>query len=109
MTADKANIEAIKILIVEKLKGMKPTRIILFGSYAYGNPDWNSDIDICVVNKGTRTRTGDKREIRNRLKDLQLAKDILVTSKSEFDFYCRQFGSVFMEIKDKGITLWSSS
>lgn len=109
MTTDKENIESIKVLIVEKLKGMKSIRIILFGSYAYGNPDRNSDIDICIVKKGTHTRTRDKREIRNRLKDLQLAKDILVTTESEFDFYSRQFGSVFMEIKNSGITLWPGS
>jgi predicted nucleotidyltransferase len=36
-------------LIVEKLKPMHPEKIILFGSYAYGNPTDSSDLDILVV------------------------------------------------------------
>lgn len=36
-------------LIVEKLKSTHPEKIILFGSYAYGVPNENSDIDIMVV------------------------------------------------------------
>ena len=36
-------------LIVEKLKKADPSKIILFGSYAYGIPEKDSDIDILVV------------------------------------------------------------
>lgn len=36
-------------MIVEKLKGTNPEKIILFGSYAYGEPEDNSDLDILVV------------------------------------------------------------
>ena len=35
--------------IVEMLKKTKPEKIILFGSYAYGKPAENSDLDILVV------------------------------------------------------------
>jgi len=36
-------------LIVDKLLATQPEKIILFGSYAYGEPTINSDIDILVV------------------------------------------------------------
>jgi predicted nucleotidyltransferase len=36
-------------LLVEKLIATKPEKIILFGSYAYGEPTNNSDLDILVV------------------------------------------------------------
>jgi uncharacterized protein len=36
-------------LIVERIIEESPDKIILFGSYAYGIPDENSDIDILVV------------------------------------------------------------
>lgn len=36
-------------LLVEKLIGTGPEKIILFGSYAYGEPGDNSDLDILVV------------------------------------------------------------
>lgn len=36
-------------ILVEKLKSTQPEKIILFGSYAYGSPNENSDLDILVV------------------------------------------------------------
>lgn len=36
-------------LLLEKLVEAQPEKIILFGSYAYGQPSENSDIDILVV------------------------------------------------------------
>ena len=36
-------------LLVENLKTTGPEKIILFGSYANGNPDEGSDLDILVV------------------------------------------------------------
>ena len=35
--------------IIEVLKPLNPYRVILFGSYARGNPDEESDIDLYVV------------------------------------------------------------
>ena len=42
----------IKILqpeIVERLKELEPNKIILFGSYAYGTPNDESDIDLFLL------------------------------------------------------------
>jgi predicted nucleotidyltransferase len=36
-------------LLLQKLKQTKPEKIILFGSYAYGEPSEESDLDILVV------------------------------------------------------------
>ena len=38
-------------LIIEKLKHTQPEKIILFGSYAYGEPADGSDLDILVVTR----------------------------------------------------------
>lgn len=43
------DIEIIKTEIVHKLKPLNPDKIILFGSYAYGEPHSDSDIDLYVV------------------------------------------------------------
>jgi len=36
-------------LIVEELKKAEPEKIILFGSYAYGTPNNDSDLDFLVI------------------------------------------------------------
>jgi len=43
------DIEVLKHEIVERLKPLKPDKIILFGSYAYGTPNDESDIDLFLV------------------------------------------------------------
>jgi len=45
------DIEALKREIVERLIPLDPDKIILFGSYAYGTPNEDSDIDLYVVTK----------------------------------------------------------
>ena len=45
------NIEKVKIKIIQALKPLKPEKIILFGSYAYGTPTENCDLDICIIEK----------------------------------------------------------
>lgn len=43
------DIEELKQEIVEHLKPLNPEKIILFGSYAYGTPTEDSDIDLFLV------------------------------------------------------------
>jgi predicted nucleotidyltransferase len=56
----KEEVKAILSEAVEKLKKeYKPQRIILFGSYAYGNPTEDSDIDLLIL-KNTNKRRVDR-------------------------------------------------
>ena len=48
-----AQIQAVVARIVE---GYRPDRIILFGSYAYGTPTEDSDLDLLVVKGGDERR-----------------------------------------------------
>lgn len=98
----KYNAQSIETEIVEKLKPLNPLKIILFGSFAYGIPNINSDLDICVIKKEVKSRSKEKREIREKLKNLSLGKDILIATPEEYEFYKHQFGSVFMDIEQKG-------
>ena len=47
MQATPEQIQAIVSKIVETAK---PQKVILFGSYAYGTPNKDSDLDILVIN-----------------------------------------------------------
>ena len=48
------DIEKIKGEIVERLKPVDPDKIILFGSYAYGTPNEESDIDLFLLKDDLR-------------------------------------------------------
>ncbi len=43
------DIEKIKPEIISRLKPLSPDKIILFGSYAYGTPTEDSDIDLFLL------------------------------------------------------------
>ena len=47
-------------------KQFRPQKIILFGSYAYGQPTADSDVDLLVVMNRTRHR-GERMSLRIRL------------------------------------------
>ena len=45
------NTDTLKNRIIECLKPIDPAMVILFGSYVWGEPDKESDIDLYVVTK----------------------------------------------------------
>jgi len=82
------DIEVIKHEIVERLKPLDPDKIILFGSYAYGNPTEESDIDLFLVKNGLSDDAYDQYEIEAMMKTRDLISkyhigfDILSASSS---------------------------
>ena len=52
--------EEIKKMAEKIAKKYKPEKIILFGSYAWGKPGPNSDVDLFVVKKTGNTRMARK-------------------------------------------------
>jgi predicted nucleotidyltransferase len=43
------DIDKVKSEIIRKLKPLNPDKVILFGSYAYGSPNSESDIDLFLI------------------------------------------------------------
>ncbi len=78
------DIQKTKLEIVEKLKPLNPLKIILFGSYAYGVPTEDSDLDICVISNTIESKIKEKAKIRKALKSIEISKDILVEDEAYF-------------------------
>ncbi|AZO94478.1 nucleotidyltransferase domain-containing protein [Halocella sp. SP3-1] len=72
--------------VVERIAfNVNPDKIILFGSYAEGNPDDDSDLDILVVKDMNIPRYKRSREIRKYLRGIKVPIDLLVYSQDEID------------------------
>jgi predicted nucleotidyltransferase len=64
----------------------KPERIILFGSYAYGFPTEDSDLDLLIVKDSSLPRYKRAREVRKYLWGIsEIPKDIVVYTQEEID------------------------
>ena len=97
----------IKIDIIERIKdNVEAIKIILFGSYAYGEPTIDSDIDLIIIEKNIKSKINELRKIRKALRHLDYSKDIIVVSDEEFNFYKNEFGSVYKEAYEKGEILY---
>lgn len=72
--------------LADKIKEITPaTKIYLFGSYAYGTPNEDSDIDLCVLTDENRRKLEILREIRRNVGDINYPLDILVYKTDEFN------------------------
>ena len=103
------NIEELKAQIIKALMPLKPDKIILFGSYAYGTPNEDSDLDICVVEKDYENKWNEKLKISKLLDDIRFPIDILNPKIDEYEFYSKEINSVYYDIDKKGILLWQNS
>ncbi len=60
-----------------------PEKIILFGSYAWGKPDRDSDLDLFVIMDSTERPIKRAASVRRVLKDRYVPMDILVRTPEE--------------------------
>jgi predicted nucleotidyltransferase len=95
--------KAIKRIVTK----LKPEKIILFGSYAYGNPTPDSDVDLLVVMK-TRAKPADRYvAVSNLLYPREFPVDIIVKTPREIEAESKKRGNFFMrEILTKGKVLY---
>jgi predicted nucleotidyltransferase len=84
-------IESVVQVIVE---GYEPMKIILFGSYAYGHPTKDSDLDQLIIKDGEASGIQRNRRVRNILKDFSIPIDVIVKSSQEFDMLKDVIGTV---------------
>ena len=80
-------INSIKIYdIVDKIvSGFSPQKIILFGSYATGNPNNDSDLDLLIIKDTDLPRHKRSFEIQKSLIGSMIPMDILVYTSKEFE------------------------
>lgn len=60
--------EQINALIEEIVSGYKPQKIYLFGSYAKGNYNENSDFDLLIIKDTSKRKIERNREVRKCIK-----------------------------------------
>lgn len=71
-------------VIVASLKKFNPLKVILFGSYAYGQPNAESDVDLLVV-------VNTKKKFHQRIQQIRpslprdKAVDLIVLTPKEYD------------------------
>ena len=98
----------IKRVCAQIAREFRPQKIILFGSYAYGQPTADSDVDLLVIMPFKGRATEQAVEISRRLEH-RFPIDLLVRSPEEVrqrlawnDFFLR-------EATEKGVVMYGSA
>jgi predicted nucleotidyltransferase len=100
--------------MTERLKELKPCKVILFGSYAKGTQTEDSDLDVLVVlNSDERSKTFSEfmergkpvytavREVRKKM-----AMDLIVYTMAEFEYLKKQKDFFVEEVVETGKILY---
>lgn len=88
----------LKELINKILESVSVKKIFLFGSHAYGSPNINSDIDICILTEEHKRKIDIMTDIREKIGfSISYPLDILVYKPDEF--YIRADSKTSMESK----------
>jgi len=105
--------DQLKGRICEALRPSDPEKVILFGSYAWGQPTEDSDIDLYVVTQDDfipstwRQKREIVRSVSNRILDLrtQYPIDLLVHTKPMHDEFIERQSSLARQIMSEGVRL----
>lgn len=85
-----------------------PEQVILFGSFAYGTPDEDSDVDLLVIKKIKTSRLKDKIAIRSAWWPLlraapPLSFDLMLAEPAESSRQAADSNSLHAEILRRGL------
>ncbi|MBN2684297.1 MAG: nucleotidyltransferase domain-containing protein [Pontiellaceae bacterium] len=86
----------------------RPEKIILFGSYAYGKPTENSDIDLLVVMNHTGSAVQQAAQIRTSIQT-SVPMDVLVRSPEKVQERLRLGDPFLKTIFEKGEMLYEAA
>jgi len=100
--------EMIQQTVERIIAGYSPQKIILFGSYAYGKPDENSDIDLLII-KETNKRPIErwmevKRLMRDRSRTVSISPLVYTPQELEERMAIKDF--FVQEVLEKGKILY---
>ncbi len=84
----------------------KPSKIILFGSFAYGHPTENSDLDLLIIKDDDLPKIQRNRMVRSILKDFFIPVDIIVKTSQEFENLKNIIGTVIYPANKYGKVLY---
>ena len=85
----------------------QPEQIILFGSQVWGMPTSSSDIDVMVIVSESNLSDYERSVLGHRcLSGLDTAKDVVVRTRAEFDFFRDARASLEYKIAHQGKVLY---
>ena len=98
--------EALTTIVQRLVPALQPDKIIVFGSYIYGAPTPDSDLDLLII-IDTQARPVDRyQSVSSLLRPRPFPLDILVKTPEEIEQACAQSDAFIVEILTQGRVLY---
>jgi predicted nucleotidyltransferase len=99
-------------LLINEIKQEAPEKIILFGSYAKGNPDVDSDIDLLIVKDIAESeirefRVNLKLKLWDLIKTWRIPVDIIVDNQERINQRINEGDLFYKEILTNGDVIYA--
>jgi uncharacterized protein len=99
--------EVIPTMVERIVREFEPVQILLFGSQARGEARWDSDVDLLVVLPSAPDKHKAAVAIRRALRDIPVAKDIIVSTPDEIARYGDMVGRILRAALREGTVLYA--
>ena len=86
-----------------------PKKIYIFGSYAWGDPTEDSDLDIMIIIDECRNKIQDMRRGIKALRGIGFSKDIIVEGEKEFFENSKDVYKIENEIYNRGYLIYENA
>ena len=98
-------------LIERIVQEYRPLKIILFGSYAYGQPHEGSDVDLLIIKEDVAPATWQRyvdvrRPVRDLMRETRIYIEPHVLTPDELEQGLRQIKGFYREITEQGLVLY---
>jgi predicted nucleotidyltransferase len=97
----------IQRLVDNLVAGYQPEKVILFGSYAYGTPGPDSDVDLFVIKDDPRPRWQRQVDAQLALNVNSTPVDVLVYTPKEFSMANPKYNAIVRDVQSKGIIVYA--
>lgn len=86
-----------------------PVKVILFGSYARGEADDASDLDLMIVEQGLTDRAKEYLRLREAIGSSEVGVDLLLVSAKDFERRSQVLGTAAYWAKKEGKILYDAA
>lgn len=97
--------EAVELL----RRAANPRKIILFGSYATGGADDDSDIDLLIVEDGVQDTMAEMVRLARVLGPTRIPVEVVVVSREHYEYWLDTPGNLMYEATSHGKVLYEAA
>lgn len=96
--------EKVDLAVNAAIEVAKPSRVILFGSWARGQAKWDSDLDLAVLvpDSAEAHLTDIRRKLRRRLDEVPMTIDLVMATESYVGSLGTSVNSIYHQILREG-------